>query len=51
MNPTNTTTMNKESYNFMDVPKIQLELANIYEMKELEILDQIRREQLEEFVR
>ena len=29
----------------------QLELANIYEMKELEILDQIRREQLEEFVR
>jgi predicted nucleotidyltransferase len=29
----------------------QLELANIYEMKELEILDRIRREQLEEFVR
>ena len=29
----------------------QLELTNIYEMKELEILDRIRREQLEEFVR
>lgn len=29
----------------------QLELANIHEMKELEILDRIRREQLEEFVR
>lgn len=29
----------------------QLELANIHEMKELEILDQIRRERLEEFVR
>jgi predicted nucleotidyltransferase len=28
-----------------------LELANIHEMKELEILDQIRRERLEEFVR
>jgi len=29
----------------------QLELTNIHEMKELEILDQIRRERLEEFVR
>lgn len=29
----------------------QLELANIHEMKELEILDQMRRERLEEFVR
>jgi predicted nucleotidyltransferase len=29
----------------------QLELANIHEMKELEILDRIRRERLEEFVR
>jgi predicted nucleotidyltransferase len=29
----------------------QLELANLHEMKELEILDQIRRERLEEFVR
>jgi len=24
MNPTNTTTINEESYNFMDVPKIRL---------------------------
>jgi predicted nucleotidyltransferase len=29
----------------------QLELANMHEIKELEILDQIRRERLEEFVR
>ncbi|MDI7260434.1 MAG: nucleotidyltransferase domain-containing protein [Thermodesulfobacteriota bacterium] len=29
----------------------QLELANIHEMKELEILDRIRRERLEEFAR
>lgn len=29
----------------------QLELANMHEMKELEILDRIRRERLEEFVR
>lgn len=29
----------------------QLELVNMHEMKELEILDQIRRERLEEFVR
>lgn len=29
----------------------RLELANMYEMKELEILNEIRRERLEEFVR
>jgi predicted nucleotidyltransferase len=29
----------------------QLELANMHELKELEILDQIRRERLKEFVR
>jgi len=29
----------------------QLELANMHELKELEILDQIRRERLQEFVR
>jgi len=29
----------------------QLELVNMHELKELEILDRIRREQLEEFVR
>ncbi len=29
----------------------QLELANIHEMKELEVLDQMRHERLEEFVR